>query len=95
IFFFYIAFEFTIVSVFPLISELAPAARGTLMSLNMLCASVGRMIGSFVGAFIFSLAGFGTIGIVGGLLTSAVLIVFALGVREGAADARRITHDGR
>ncbi len=42
----FIAFEFSIVSSFPLISELAPDARGTLMALNVAALSVGRMAGS-------------------------------------------------
>ena len=42
----FIAFEFSIVSSFPLISELAPGARGTLMTLNVAALSVGRMAGS-------------------------------------------------
>lgn len=42
----FIAFEFSVVSSFPLISELAPGARGTLMTLNVAALSVGRMAGS-------------------------------------------------
>ena len=41
-----LAFEFSIVSSFPLISELAPGARGTLMALNVAALSAGRMLGS-------------------------------------------------
>ncbi len=79
---YYVCFEFTIVSVFPFISELVPHARGTLLSLNMTAASIGRMLGSFAGAFIFSLAGFGTLGVVGGIVVVLALVVFAFGVQE-------------
>ena len=82
LFVYYLCFEFTIVSVFPLISELVPQARATLLSLVMLAASVGRMLGAFSGALIFSLAGFGTIGIFSGSIVMLALVVFALGVRE-------------
>jgi predicted MFS family arabinose efflux permease len=41
-----LVFEFSIVSYFPLISELAPGARGTLMALNVAALSAGRMAGS-------------------------------------------------
>ncbi|HID64262.1 MAG TPA: MFS transporter [Anaerolineae bacterium] len=41
-----LAFEFSIVSSVPLISELAPGARGTLMALNVAALSAGRMAGS-------------------------------------------------
>ena len=46
----FIAFEFSIVSSFPLISELAPGARGTLMTLNVAALSVGQMAGSLTAA---------------------------------------------
>ena len=42
----FVAFEFSIVSSIPLISELAPGARGTLMALNVAAMSAGRMAGS-------------------------------------------------
>jgi len=41
-----LAFEFSFVSSLPLISELAPGARGMLMALNAAAFSVGRMAGS-------------------------------------------------
>ena len=41
-----LAFEFSTISFFPLISELAPSARGTLMALNVAALSAGRMAGS-------------------------------------------------
>ncbi|HET6315643.1 MAG TPA: MFS transporter, partial [Chloroflexota bacterium] len=82
LFVYYVCFEFTIVSVFPLISELVPQARATLLSLVMLAASVGRMLGAFSGALTFSLAGFGMIGIFSGSIVMVALVVFALGVRE-------------
>ena len=46
----FIAFELSIVFSFPLISELAPGARDTLMALNMAALSVGRMAGSLTAA---------------------------------------------
>jgi len=46
----FVAFEFSIVSSFPLISELAPGARGTLMALNVAALSAGRMAGSLTAA---------------------------------------------
>jgi predicted MFS family arabinose efflux permease len=41
-----LVFEFSIVSSIPLISELAPGARGTLMAFNVAALSAGRMLGS-------------------------------------------------
>jgi predicted MFS family arabinose efflux permease len=77
-----VCFEFTIVSVFPLVSELAPEARGTILSLTILAASVGRTIGGLSGAWLFALSGFGANGITAGLVVAAATVLFAFGVRE-------------
>ncbi|MFB0535375.1 MAG: MFS transporter [Anaerolineae bacterium] len=50
LFILFLAFEFSIVSFFPLVSELAPGARGTLMALNLAALSAGRMAGSLTAA---------------------------------------------
>jgi predicted MFS family arabinose efflux permease len=49
----FIAFEFTIVSLLPLISELAPGARATTMSANVAAMTLARMIGSAGGTALF------------------------------------------
>jgi MFS transporter, DHA1 family, inner membrane transport protein len=82
LFLYYVCFEFTIVSVFPLVSELAPEARGTILSLTILAASVGRTIGGLSGAWLFALSGFGANGITAGLVVAAATVLFAFGVRE-------------
>ena len=46
-------FEFTLVSIFPYVSELAPARRGTLLALNYTCALLGRFIGSLTGPWLW------------------------------------------
>jgi predicted MFS family arabinose efflux permease len=46
-------FEFTLVSIFPYVSELAPARRGTLLALNYTCAILGRFIGSLTGPWLW------------------------------------------
>jgi predicted MFS family arabinose efflux permease len=48
LFFFYISFEFSIVSCIPLMTELLPSARATLMACNVAAMSLGRAIGAFV-----------------------------------------------
>jgi predicted MFS family arabinose efflux permease len=52
---FFITFEFTIVSSFPLLSELAPHARATLMSINFAAIALGRVLGSIIGPGLFPL----------------------------------------
>ena len=48
LFFFYLSFEFTIVSSIPLMTELLPSARATLMAFNVAAISLGRAMGAFL-----------------------------------------------
>jgi predicted MFS family arabinose efflux permease len=48
LFFFYLTFEFTIVSNVPLLTELLPAARATLMGFNLAAQSLGRAVGDWL-----------------------------------------------
>jgi len=53
----FVAFEFTLVSSLPLVSELAPEARATAMSANVAAITLARMIGSAGGAAMFARTG--------------------------------------
>lgn len=56
LFFFYLSYEFTFVSTLPFMTELVPQARGTLLGANVACClSLGRMIGSLVAPFVFTI----------------------------------------
>ncbi len=44
-----LSFEFAIVSLLPLATEIAPEARGLLLSFNVAAMSLGRLVGSLVG----------------------------------------------
>jgi predicted MFS family arabinose efflux permease len=55
LFFFYISFEFTIVSSLPLMTELLPSARATLMACNVAALSFGRGIGAFLAPRLYGL----------------------------------------
>ena len=57
LFLFYLTFEFTIVSLIPLMTGVLPEARGTVMALNIASANLGRGLGSWIAAPIF-LGGF-------------------------------------
>ena len=48
LFLFYISFEFTLVSLIPLMTELLPRARATLMAFNVAGLSLGRALGALV-----------------------------------------------
>lgn len=46
LFFFYLTFEFTIVSILPFMTEIQPEARATLMAVNIAAFALGRMLGT-------------------------------------------------
>ncbi len=48
LFFFYLTFEFTLVSIIPLMTELQPSARATLMAFNVAALSLGRALGDLL-----------------------------------------------
>ncbi len=55
LFLFFITFEFTIVTTIALMTELAPAARATLMAGNVAFLSLGRAAGALLGPALFAL----------------------------------------
>ena len=54
LFLFYLTFEFTIVSVIPLMTGVLPEARATMMALNIASASLGRGLGSLIAAPLYA-----------------------------------------
>jgi predicted MFS family arabinose efflux permease len=58
LFLFYITFEYVLVSHIPLMTEVMPGARATLLSFNVTGHSIGRMIGALLATFIYQKFGF-------------------------------------
>ncbi|HLO30674.1 MAG TPA: MFS transporter, partial [Anaerolineales bacterium] len=58
LFLFYITFEYVMVSHIPLMTEIMPEARATLLSFNVTGHSLGRMIGALLATFIYQKFGF-------------------------------------
>ena len=54
LFFYYLVFEFTIVSGLPLMTQILPEARATLMALTVASNSLGRGIGSLIAAPLYA-----------------------------------------
>lgn len=54
LFLFYFSFEFTLVSLIPLLTEVLPGARATLMSANIAGLSLGRAAGAGLGAWLYT-----------------------------------------
>ncbi len=58
LFLFYITFEYVLVSHIPLMTELVPSARATMLSINVTGHSIGRALGAFLAAIIYQRFGF-------------------------------------
>ena len=74
----FLCFEFTIVSSIPLATELVPAARGTMMAMNVAGLSLGRAIGAPLGTVLWSRGGLLWNG-----LAAAAITLLALGLLLG------------
>ena len=81
LFFVYTTFEFTIVSAMPLMTELVPQARATMMAGNVGALSAGRAIGALLGPALFSF-GLRANGVLAAALNLAALAMLLLFVRE-------------
>ncbi len=75
LFLFYITFEFTLVSVVPMMTEVMPTARATLMSFNVAALSLGRAIGAPLGTFLYR---FGFPLVAAGAVVFNLIALFAL-----------------
>jgi predicted MFS family arabinose efflux permease len=72
LFLFYISFEFTLVSSIPIMTEILPGARATLMAMNIAFISVGRAIGSTISPHLYGW------GIIANAVTCIILNVAAI-----------------
>jgi len=82
IFLIYVTFDFSIVSVFPLLSELAPKARGALMALNVAAMAIGRLISSLSAVRLWTAGGLPANAIVSALAVMLALIILLTLIRE-------------
>ncbi|HSM71463.1 MAG TPA: MFS transporter, partial [Anaerolineales bacterium] len=73
LFLFYITFEYVLVSHIPLMTEIMPGNRATLLSFNVAGHSLGRVIGALLATFMYQQFGFMLIA-----LTAILFNVFAL-----------------
>ncbi len=82
---YYLFQEFAIVASIPLVSGIAPAVRGTVLSLSVAATGVGSVIGSQVGEPIWSNFGFFASSLVSALLIGGALACLMF-VREAEAE---------
>jgi predicted MFS family arabinose efflux permease len=55
LFIFYLTFEFTLVSIIPLMTELLPSARATMLAVNVAALSLGRALGDLLAPRLYGL----------------------------------------
>jgi predicted MFS family arabinose efflux permease len=72
IFLLFIAFEFTFVSIIPIMTEIVPSSRATLAASSFAAAAIGRAVGAFVSPSLFKN------GIMANALLATALAILAL-----------------
>jgi predicted MFS family arabinose efflux permease len=77
LFLFYITFEYVLVSHIPLMTEVMPNARATLLSFNVTGHSLGRMIGALIATFVYERFGFLPITLIAILFNVFALLALA------------------
>ena len=77
---FYLTFEYTVVSMLPVMSEILPQARATLLAFYAASFSVGRAFGSLVSPLLYGL-GFTAVALAAAGL-NAVAFLFLLRLRR-------------
>ncbi len=88
LFIFFLGFEFTLVSAIPLMTEMVPGARATLLSANLTVFSLGHALGAIIGPAVF-VYGLQANSVVAASLNLVGLVILLLFVREanhGQAD---------
>lgn len=82
IFVIFLGFEFTIVTSFAYLTELLMDARGAMMSMNMVAANIGRMVGALIGAALWLAGGMSMISISATLVSGCALFCLVILVRR-------------
>lgn len=82
LFLFYITFEYVMVSHIPMVTELVPSARATLLSLNVTGHALGRALGAFLAALIYQQFGFVFVALMAVLFNAAGMLALQRMQRE-------------
>jgi hypothetical protein len=80
LFFIYITFEFAIVSSIPMMTEVMPSARATVMAVAGASISLGRVIGALMGTplYLFGVSSAGIPDILPNALAAVILNILAI-----------------
>lgn len=79
---FIFAFEFTVVSFVPLISEVMPSARGPVLALNVAAMSVGRLVATLTAPRLWAAGGLSANALASGVMLAAGILILWRVVRE-------------
>lgn len=85
----FLMFELTIVAALPLITEIAPNARATLLSLGVAGFSLGRAAGSFAGPALYVNYGFSVVSFVAGAGVLVACVIWFMFVRDHSGQAKQ------
>lgn len=77
----FLTFEYTIVALLSLCTELAPGLRATMMSGFLAAAGIGRFVGTLIGVPVWQTGGIIGVGIVSALISFSCLVVMVWGMR--------------
>jgi predicted MFS family arabinose efflux permease len=89
----FLTFEFSIVSLIPLISELAPGARAVILAANVSAMAVGRMISSLMAPRLWAAGGISLCALVSvGIALAALLLLLGF-LRENSGEGGPIDHE--
>ena len=75
---FYLTFEFTLVSSLPLMTELLPKARASLMAVNIAMFAMGRAVGAGLGGWLYTLSPQNLPPVSSNALAAIIFNIFAL-----------------
>lgn len=74
-----LGFEFTLVSTIPLVTELAPTARATSLSINITGNQTGRVLGALIGPLVYATVGmWGNVALAAALTLLSALLLGAM-----------------
>ena len=90
LFLLFLSFEALVVGVIPLLTELVPSARATVMSIVVAASYLGRAIGTTVGPFLWERGGLRANAWVAAVLTATAVFTIARGLHAGEGERLEI-----
>jgi MFS transporter, DHA1 family, inner membrane transport protein len=90
----FLTFEFMIVTSVPLVTELLPATRATMMASFLAAGGFGRVIGALIGGPVWLMGGIWATGLVSAMISALALVAFLWGLRDWHGHESRLLRNG-